>query len=74
VVIQDIDEQASAEKVLEVIAMIMEGDAEEARVNFTMTVSRGQKWMVMLLPAAKTAHVQGIGKLRVGYVSCRIKY
>lgn len=39
----------------------------------TMVVRRGQKWMIVSLPATKAAHVQRTRKLRVRYVSCQIR-
>jgi len=38
VVLQELNQQASAEEVLGAIAAIVEGDADEARVVSTMTV------------------------------------
>lgn len=73
VVVQDLGELASAEEVLEAIAAVTEGNAEEARVISTIVIRRGQKQMVVSLPATRAAHVQRTGKLRVGYVSCRIR-
>jgi len=62
VVVQDLDELASAEEVLKAIAVVTEENAEEARVVSTMAVRRRQKWMVVSLPATKAVHVQMTGK------------
>jgi len=70
--VQYLDELASAEEVLESIAAVTKKNAQEARVVSIMAVRRRQNWMVVSLMAMKAAHVQRTGKLRVGYVSCRI--
>jgi len=72
-VIQDLDELATAEEVLKAIATATERSMGEARVVSTLMARRGQKWMVVLLLVGTANKIQGIGKLRVRYVSCRLR-
>lgn len=73
VVIQDLDELASEAEVLEAIATVTEGAAGEAKVVTTIAANRGQKWMVVSLPTKAASIAHASGKLRVGYVNCRVR-
>jgi len=73
VVIQDLDELASEAEVLEAIATATDGTAGEAKVVTTIAANRGQKWMVVSLPTKAASIAHASGKLRVGYVNCRVR-
>lgn len=61
IVVQDLDEIASAEEVLGAIATATDSGTEVARVVSTLDVNRGQKWIVVSQPAvtANRLHVTG---------------
>lgn len=73
VVVQDLDELASEAEVLEAIAIATEGTVGEARVVTTIAANRKQKKMVVSLPTKAASMTRAIGKLRVGYVNCRVR-
>lgn len=73
IVIQDLDEIAEAEEIIGAISCIDNTTAKEASVVSTMLQPRGQKWAIVSLPATLAGKVLSAGKLRVGYVSCRVR-
>jgi len=73
IVVQDLDEQSEPPKIVEAIRGITNANLEEIRVTRTMDLSRGQKWVIISLPAHIASKVLAAGRLRVGYVNCRIR-
>ncbi|CAI6375752.1 unnamed protein product [Macrosiphum euphorbiae] len=73
VVVQDLDEQAEPSEIVEAICGATNAKSEEVRVISTRYLSRGQKWVVISLPAHIANKALAAGKLRVGYVNCRIR-
>ncbi|XP_025207246.1 uncharacterized protein LOC112603060 [Melanaphis sacchari] len=73
IVVQDLDELASPEEVVEAICSLADTNLEEVKVNSTMEQLRGQKWVIVSIPATTVNRVLSAGKLRVGYVNCRVR-
>ncbi|KAE9528678.1 hypothetical protein AGLY_012253 [Aphis glycines] len=74
VVVQDLDEQAEPSEIVEAICGATNAKSEEVRVISTRDLSRGQKWVIISLPAHIASKALAAGRLRVGYVNCRIRY
>jgi len=73
VVIQDLDEQAEPQEIIDAICETTTAKQEDARVVSTREVTRGQKWAVVSLPTALAKKLLTVRKLRVGYVVCRLR-
>lgn len=73
VVVQDLDELAEPEEVIEAISRIIEAKTEEIRVVLTRESTRGLKWVAVSLQATLANKLISAGKLRVGYVNCRLR-
>lgn len=58
IVVQDLDEKSSAEEVLGAIATATDSGTEVASIVSTLDVNRGQKWIVVSLPAATANRLQ----------------
>jgi len=74
VVVQDLDEQAEPQEVIDTICEAITAKQEDARVVSTREVNRGQKWADVSLPTALAKKLLTVGKLRVGYVICRLRH
>lgn len=73
VVVQDLDEQAEPSEIVEAICGATNAESEEVRVISTRDLSRGQKWVIISLPAHIASKALAVGRLRVGYVNCRLR-
>lgn len=73
VVVQDLDEQADPDEVIEAICRITEAKTEEVKMVLTRESTRGMKWVVVSLQASLANKLIAAGKLRVGYVNCRLR-
>jgi len=73
IVVQDLDEIAEDEEIVGAISSLANTSPKETRVVSTMLQARGQKWAIVSLPATLAEKVLSAGKLRVGYVSCRVR-
>lgn len=73
IVVQDLDEIAENEEIIGAISSLANTTVKEIRVVSTMLQARGQKWAIVSLPATLAEKVLSAGKLRVGYVSCRVR-
>ncbi|KAL4082647.1 hypothetical protein QTP88_029708 [Uroleucon formosanum] len=73
IVVQDLDELAEPEEIVEAICCTTNAKPEDVRVVSIREQSRGQKWVVVSLPATLARKVISIRKLRVGYVNCRTR-
>jgi len=73
VVIHDLDELAEPEEVIEAISRITKAKTEDVRVVLTRESTRGLKWVVVSLQVALANKLISAGKLRVGYVNCRLR-
>lgn len=73
VVVQDLDEQAEPSEIVEAICGATNAKSEEVRVISSRDLNRGQKWIVISLPDHIATKALAAGRLRVGYVNCRIR-
>jgi len=73
VVVQDLDEQAEPEEIKDAICRQIGVEIEKVKVVSIREMSRGQKWAIVSLPAGVASNVISAGRLRVGYVNCRVR-
>lgn len=73
VVIQDLDEQSEEVEILEAISGITSVPPNAARVTTFMSMSKCQKWVIISLTVTAAHEVQKSGRVRVGYVNCRVR-
>lgn len=73
VVVQDLDEQAEPEEIKYAICRQIGVEIEKVKVVSIREMSRGQKWAIVSLPAGVVSSVMSAGRLRVGYVNCRVR-
>lgn len=58
---------------IEAICKLTKAKPEDLRVVQTWEAARGQKWVVVSIQPALATKVLSLGKLRVGYVNCRLR-
>lgn len=73
IVVQDLDELAEPDEIVEAICGMTGAKSKDVRLISTREQSRGQKWVVVSLPATLAKKVISTRKLRVGYVNCRTR-
>jgi len=73
VVVQDLDELAEPSEIVEAVCGATNAKSEDIRVISTRDLSRGQKWVIISLPAHIASKALAAGRLRVGYVNCRLR-
>jgi len=73
IVVQDLDELADEAEVVESIAEATGVDTDKIRILSNFSMPRGTRWMVASLAPGIINNLLKKGKIRVGYVLCRIK-
>jgi len=71
--IQDLDELAEEIEVVESVGKLVQADTKEIRIVRNFAVDRGMRWMVVSMPLGLVNKALQKGKLRVGFVSCRLR-
>lgn len=73
VVIMDLDETTTAQEVKTGLSEVLQGRAAEAILGIPRKGVRGDWSVTVRLPRASAAVLLGLGRLRVGWVSCRLR-